>query len=384
MEKVLTHKRYYESKIENISHWKVTPTEKDSVRRFIKDYENGKITGRIGTNPAALIERLLDYLRIGLENLKDGPSSEDVEAFFQELLKDKIRFESYNKEHGKKNSRPYALRSKKAIFDALSKYLKWKYPERPELLQPLSIKIKAKKHEPDSLSVEEIDRLYRGCKNESERYLIAILFSSGARAEEFHNIRYSDIELPKGEDAFIKIRLRTEFSKTEGRTIALYYHNAIEAVREYLEMRKQEGIKPEDPVFAKGYRSGKDTLSRLGKRALNRPINYHLFRHSCATWLADRLNRQQLCIFFGWKFSSSMPDVYIQRKGVEMKDIDVKFQRTAIESLKDKLAQREYEANLRTEELDALTGKLKELGPLNESLRRLMKSPKFLKLVGIQ
>jgi len=345
MEKIPVHHCYYEHKMENISNWKISSKEKEKVRAFVKEYENGRITGRIGTNSKVLIERLLDYLKASLESVnKDNPAKKDIEDFFSDILKDKIK--SFNKKSGRYNLKPYSLRTKQAIFSAFAKYLKWRFPNKPELKAILDIDIKAKKKDPPSMTLAEIDKLYNGCKNAEERYFIAVLFSSGARAEEFQNIRFSDIELPKGDESFAKIRLRSEFTKTEGRTNSLYYKHALEAVREYLEQRKQEGVKPEEPIFSQDYWRQKYWLMNLGKRVLGKHVTYHLFRHTCATWLADRLNRQQLCIFFGWKFSSPMPDVYIARKGISMKEIDTKFQATEMEELKSKLSKQGDEIKL--------------------------------------
>jgi hypothetical protein len=49
----------------------------------------------------------------------------------------------------------------------------------------------------------------------------------------------------------------------------------------------------------------------LGHRVIGRPLRYHLFRHSSATYSATRLNRQELCYRYGWRFRSNMPDIYI-------------------------------------------------------------------------
>src|SRR5439155_14275592 len=127
---------------------------------------------------------------------------------------------------------------------------------------------------------------------------------SGARAGEFHNIRFEDVYLPEGKENFIKITLKQEYSKTLGRTIALYWKHSLEAVREYLAQRVAEGIKPADPVFRGDYTATRKFLERLGKSVLKRRLHYHLFRHSSTTFYATKLNRQELCYRYGWRFSS--------------------------------------------------------------------------------
>ena len=346
--KILARKRYLEEKILRVNDWRVSEKEKEFVHNFIKDYENGKITNRIGNNIEASIERNLDYLKFALQEInKDKPIKQDIEKFFSDLLKDKIK--SFNKKTSKYNGKPYSIRGKKAIIDCLSKYLKWKFPDKLELLTPLKIRIDSKKSEPEFLTLDEIDKLYKYAPNPKTKCFIAGIFSSGARAEEFLNIRYSDVEMPKDKENFVKIRIRNGFSKTEGRTISLYYKNCLEAFREYLNQLKNEGIKPDEPIF-KNYWYWKNWLIVFGNRVLKKSLHFHLFRHTSATWLADRMNRQQLCIYFGWKFSSPMPDVYINRNGVSMKEIDNKFTSTELEELKNKLEKESYEKNLEIEQ----------------------------------
>lgn len=207
---------------------------------------------------------------------------------------------------------------------------------------------------PDFLRETEIERLYRACKSARERFIIAVLFDTGARATEFHNIRAEDFTLPGGSHSHIRIALKKEYSKTKGRTISLYWKHSLEAVREFLAERTSAGIRSDEPVFEGTYTAGRLFLSRLGRRVLGRRIHYHLFRHSSATYYADKLNRQQLCIRYGWTFSSNMPDIYIARSGVDMEELDRKFTGTEVESLKGSLARMEQEAKLKADRIQQL------------------------------
>ena len=171
---------------------------------------------------------------------------------------------------------------------------------------------------PDFLSEKEIEKLYKHCKSNHERYLVAILFDSGARAGEFHNIRFEDVKLPEGKDNYVKIELKGEYSKTKGRNISLYWKHSTDAVKEFIEERIGEKIKPHDPVYDYTYNSVKQFLRRLGQKVLGKNLYPHLFRHSSATIYASKLNRQQLCYRYGWKFSSDMPDIYISRAGMKI------------------------------------------------------------------
>ena len=76
---------------------------------------------------------------------------------------------------------------------------------------------------PDFLKEAEIELLYKFCRNAQQRFLIAVLFDSGARAEEFHNIRFEDVYLPEGKENFVKIALKEEIFQMLGRTVALFW-----------------------------------------------------------------------------------------------------------------------------------------------------------------
>ena len=354
--KVLTHKRDVKQRIIDIDSWKVNDNDKEDLKKFLEAYKQGDITGRIGNNIDVSIERIIQYLKIAFVFLsKKKPISsftnnniEDVKKFKKALLEDKIK--QYNRKTGKYNGNPYAIRSKKMILYNFGQYLKWKL--KPEyyivLSKPLLVRIASKESEPDSFNLKDLDKLYNACSTDAQRFLIINLFSSGTRAEEFHNIRFSDVTLPKQDESFVKIRIRHGFSKTKGRTITMYHPQALKVARDYLELRK--GMNPEEPLLLMSYDTGRKWLKRLGQRVLKRNLHYHLFRSSCATWLATRMNRQQLCIFFGWKFNSPMPDIYISRSGLDMEEVSNNFQNTEIEELKNRLEKEEHEAKIRNEE----------------------------------
>jgi hypothetical protein len=125
-------------------------------------------------------------------------------------------------------------------------------------------------------------------------------------------------------------------------------------VRDLVRQREAEGARRNDPLFDKNYPAARKFLLRLGKRVLGRSIHYHLFRHSSATYYADKMNREQLCIRYGWTFSSRMPDVYIARAGVEMRELDERFKAAEVESLRTALAKVDQESKIKDERLRQL------------------------------
>ncbi len=353
-----SHTRYSASSIERIKEWKISQIERDKVKTYLEAYISGKITQRIGNNKDALIERLTQLLRTALENLKQPVTEKEVETFFDNLvIKQKIK--SFSPKTKKYNNKPYSAKTQVEIISALKKYLTWRYNDL-KLITPLNIRIGKKEKDIESLTLGEVEKLYKGCKSEEERYLISGLFSSGGRAEEFMSIRLCDITLPE-KDEFIKVVIRNDTSKTLGRTISLYYSKTLECFPEYIKQRREAGCKPTDFIFAQSYSFIQRFISSLGKRVLNKRVHAHMFRHASADWLASRLNRQQMCIFYGWRFSSNMPDKYIQRQNVEMKDVDEKMVSSNYQELKDKVAKQEYDAKLKNEDIETVREENKKL-----------------------
>jgi len=332
MEKIHCHNNNFEEKLKEVSSWNITHKQAKKIQQFFNDYSIGKITGKRGSSPEGNLLRNLYFLKVGLENLK-SETLKGVEQFLEDLLKDKIK--AYNQQTKKYDGKPYVLRSKKAILKILSVFLKW--DGKDALCRPLELNITTKKNDFNILSEEEIIKLLENTEPLDKKFLLIVLASSGMRAEEFHNVRFSDITAPEGKDNFVKITIKNQYSKTQGRTINLYDKRASGIVKKYLSKRISEGIKPDEPVFPLTYQGTSKWLSRNGKKILNKSIHYHLFRHTSATNLASKMNRQQLCIYFGWKFSSPMPDLYIQRAGVNMDDVDNKFSSSQIEELEDKI-----------------------------------------------
>jgi integrase len=328
-EKVFCHTQDLDKKVKEISNWNISEQDRKKIPEFFRDYELGRITGIRGTNPQGSLLRYLYFLKVGLENL-EGESKEKIEKFLENFLKDKIK--SYDKDAKTYSGAPYALRSKKEIINILSRYLCWKNPSKIAMFKSvLSFKLRGKGGDIQTLNEEEIIKLLDSTDNSSKKFFLAVIASGGLRAEEFHNIRYSDIEMPKGKDMFVKLIVRNQFSKTKGRTIVLYDKWVLPAVKQYLAERIEEGIKPDEIVFKAKYYTNKKWVSKTGKKVLSKDINCHMFRHTAATRLASKMNRQQLCIYFGWSFSSSMPDKYIERAGVNMVDVEGKFASTNFE-----------------------------------------------------
>jgi hypothetical protein len=70
---------------------------------------------------------------------------------------------------------------------------------------------------PEFLRESDVEKHFMAGKSAEERFFIAVPFDSGARAAEFHNIQYEDIQLPNSDQEYVKLPLKEEYSKTKGR-----------------------------------------------------------------------------------------------------------------------------------------------------------------------
>lgn len=324
--KYFCHDNDFEGKISGITKWK---TKAPKIEKFLRAYQNGDITKEISSN-GNLIKILYD-LKIVVENLK-GISPGDFEIFKNDLLADKIL--SFNKHKKKYNGPPYKLKRKKSLLHVASEYGQFANKKQSEKIRAaLDVKIKIKNSDSENLTEEEYEKLRDNAGPTELKTKIEILYWLGPRAEEMHNVRISDVELPTGKKQFVRVRFRDEYSKTAGRTLEMFGKKSLEIMKAQLAKRKIENAGPEDLLFKTTYRATQKQIYNLSRKILIRGIHAHLFRHAAATRLASQLNRQQLCIWFGWRFSSPMPDRYIKRNGVDMNDIVEKFEKANVEEL---------------------------------------------------
>lgn len=362
-EKIPIRNRNVDNVINQVSEWDIPQSEKKEVKIFIDALKLGKITGNQISD--GTLSPYISNLKISLEFFNKPTSkliSKDTDKLCEYLLKDKLKRKVKRKVGDKVKIKeiPFVETGKIKIKNILILYLEWRLKDNAEkITKILRVKPKLKEQTIDYLKEEEMQKLYRACKNAEERFMISVLFDSGARAEEFHNIRKEDIEMPKG-DGYVKLTLKEEYSKTKGRTISLYWNKTFEAVNDYLKGRIAEGIGAKDQIFGKNYKASRKFLERLGKKVLGRSIHYHLFRHSSATYYADKLNRQQLCVRYGWRFRSPMPDRYISRIGVQDKELDEKFKGVEVKELKIQLDKEKQKREIDKQDVAEEIKKLKE------------------------
>lgn len=226
----------------------------------------------------------------------------DMEAFIGKLERNALTVD------GKPVS--YTNWTRRDVKVCVKKFYKWLIgsgDQYPPLVSWIDTHIKDEA--PPCLSIDEIGRCIDFSSTIKGKALLGCLFESGARAEEFLNVRICHVE-----DRQSFFMLRIEHSKTFGRSVPI--HDAAEHLRRWLAEHPAKADLTAQ-LFPMSYAALRKMIARLGRRALGKNVHPHLIRHSYATWLASKkVGRYQMCKLMGWAMSSDMPDRYIDRLGV--------------------------------------------------------------------
>ena len=331
---------------------KISLDNKNYVINFLKDASIGKASSikKRGKNLGVRGRlKLLFSLKISCEHFQNKNfkklTNKDMEKYVIDLDSNIIR---------KTDGHEYSSASKSSIKKSLIRLLRWLYGEDSQKYIKMTrwIDTSCKSKTMKELSEDNIKQLLSKCNTIKQKMIICCLFDGGFRIEEFLNIRNSDVKLVNNKVPYYQIEAREEFSKTDGRIVRMYWSNSYDIIKEWIDS-KDTNLGEEDQFFVSTYDGVRKILNKLGER-VDKKIHPHLFRHSSATYYASRLNRQQLCVRYGWKFSSDMPDIYIARAGVDDKEQIEKYESTKFEDLKEKLKKQQEESRFKNDEIEKI------------------------------
>jgi site-specific recombinase XerD len=174
----------------------------------------------------------------------------------------------------------------------------------------------------DILGEEEILKMISAAGNLRDKAIIAVLYDSGIRVGELLSLRAKDLEL-NDELAHITVNGKTGMRKVPIAFSAPY-------LARYLELVKEK--KPNDYLWtgigtwSSANKLVDDSAIRkllrqyAAKAGIDKRIYPHLFRHSRATYYANKLTEQQLKHFFGWAGDSKMVSTYVHMSGRDIDD----------------------------------------------------------------
>lgn len=280
-------------------------TEFKKIQEFINLAKNGENNKGIDISEATE-RKYIDSFTMAYKSVKKP---------LTKLTKEDLTKLKHNLKSGKIKSRfnkPYSITSQREMELILIRFLEFVNPTKYSKFRKWFI-VRVPKKSVEYLKEQEIEKLYKACKTNEERFIICVLFDGGFRASEFINIRFEDITEPTPSFPYYKILIKEEYSKTKERNIGLYWKHTTEAIKDYLFEIDKSNLKK--PVIQKEYDTLRFFLSRLGSRVLGKRVHFHMFRKSSASFYATKLkSRQQLCYRYGWNFSSNVPDVYISRE----------------------------------------------------------------------
>jgi len=211
---------------------------------------------------------------------------------------------------------------------ALKRFYKWYNDgEYPEFVEWINTTYNNRNNTlpEDILTEDDVFDLIDSAKTSRDKAIIALLWETGARIGELIDLKVKDLRDHKnGYQVVIN-------GKTGSRRIPLissvpYLNNWLndhpDRSRESYLWSKIRGGSGDERI---SYRYLRKMLEKTKDRIdFEKPVNPHHFRHSRATYLANRFTEAQLCEWFGWVQGSDVPAKYVHMSG---RDIDGAYAR---------------------------------------------------------
>jgi len=168
---------------------------------------------------------------------------------------------------------------------------------------------------PKVLSEEDISKMIESCNHPRDKALISCFYEGGLRASELLTMKIGDVNFDN-RGCFIIVR-----GKTGPRRVRLITSHYLSDWIACLPLKI-----PETPIWTSlatncrgkpfTYTSLRNLLRKIAQRAgIRKRVNPHIFRHSRASQLANKLTESQLNEHFGWVQGSDMTRVYVHLSG---------------------------------------------------------------------
>ena len=234
----------------------------------------------------------------------------------------------------------------KVVLKMFYKWLLGNDEEFPEVIKWMKPKLKASKHKlpEELLTPEEVNQLANATTNPRDKALVLVLYESGCRIGELLYLKLKNVHFDKygailrvsGKTGDRRIRI---IASVQILTLWLQEHPDKDNPNSPLWPARLGHYKPE-PC---SYPSLLTMLKRAAKRAkIRKRIYPHLFRHSRATSLANKLTEAQMKEFFGWTQDSGMAATYVHLSG---RDVDSAL--LQMYSLKEKPEEKQQKLDIR-------------------------------------
>jgi site-specific recombinase XerD len=230
-----------------------------------------------------------------------------------------------------KNYKPATIEKYKIILRLFYKVVYGSSKFYPEQVNWFSIKV-SKDMSRDTFTLnmaeyldeDEIRNLIVSSSSLQRKAIIACMYETGARPEEFLNLQNTDINVNSKGAVFI-LRGKT----VERRVLTVSFTKYLEQWLEIHPLRSQD-IFPLWVSEATNYQNRPLSLGGLNKVVKdafansgikNKHARAYILRHSRATHLANHgMEQAQLCKMFGWSPNSKIPSRYIHMSGIHLDD----------------------------------------------------------------
>ncbi|MCX6772431.1 MAG: tyrosine-type recombinase/integrase [Candidatus Micrarchaeota archaeon] len=219
----------------------------------------------------------------------------------------------------------YSEWTKKDYKVTLKFFYKWleggeDYPDRVKWIKA-SFKNSRTKLPEDLLTEDEVKRLADAAEHPRDRAFVLALFESGCRIAELLTLRIKNIHF---DEYGAVLHVVGKMGDRRVRIVA-----SAPSLASWLDIHPKRSD-PECPLWLSrasktkllpfNYSTANVLLRRLAEKAgIDKRVNPHLFRHSRATLLANKLTEAQMKEYFGWVQASDMAAVYVHLSG---RDVD--------------------------------------------------------------
>lgn len=213
----------------------------------------------------------------------------------------------------------------KVILKMFYRWLRGNEEETPKEVAWIKPRLKNGRHKlpQELLSEQDVLKMAQAAMNSRDKALVLVLYESGCRVGELMSLRLKNVQF----DQYGAVLMVT--GKTGDRRVRII--SSAPALAQWIE--NYGGEQTPDAMlwpprsnrnrandYAPAHRSIYKTLTTLAKRAgITKKVHPHLFRHSRATALANKLTEAQMKEFFGWTQASDMASVYVHLSG---RDVD--------------------------------------------------------------
>jgi integrase len=253
---------------------------------------------------------------------------------------------------GELETKDYAEYTKYDFKIVLKMFYKWLkgndevFPPEISWLKP-RLKNEAHKLPEELLTEDDVLKIASAANTIRDKAFIMVLYESGCRIGEILSLRLKNIQFDQY-GAILRVT-----GKTGDRRVRIVSAAPILTAWLDIHPRKNEPESALWPQTATNYSNPNKYLrhssvqvliKRLAKKAgIRKRIHAHLFRHSRATLLANKLTESQMKEFFGWTQGSDMAATYVHLSG---RDVDSALLQTY--ALKERPQEEAAKINVKT------------------------------------